>query len=208
MNCTEDSGIASLLLPDLIRTPDRGIAGALCKRSHGLERLFASYIVDANDFFDLQEPNWVWHGLTSLALTSRLLTSTGDTSDINLMLMQAGKAALRMPKLQVMEIWNGTKGNACVFRFETTWAHATIGWCGTWDLTMYPRLINTWKAVAQRNTKHQLSILASQVLDPLDIKSHAVAIRKLGLQEGVVHPVSLEQIRREARGDTHIPNTF
>jgi hypothetical protein len=47
------------------------------------------------------------------------------------MLVEAGTAALRMPKLQTMEIWNGTKQNACVFRYQTTAYFTTLSWRST-----------------------------------------------------------------------------
>ncbi len=61
-------------------------------------------------------------------------------------------------------------------------------------------VVDVWKKVAIRHTRHELSVLVSQSLDKQDIKSHGVAIRELHLSE-VIHPISLEQILRESKRD-------
>jgi hypothetical protein len=190
-----------LYLPELIRTPSPSVSAALAYRSVGLERLFASYMIDAKDFFKASEPNWIWNNLTSLALTSRLLTLyKPHSSAINEMLVDAGTVALRMPKLRTMEIWNGMKRYACAFRYQVTASSTTIGWCGTWNLELDMDVVDVWKKVAIRHTRHELSVLVSQSLDKQDIKSHGAAIRELHLSE-VIHPISLEQILRESKRD-------
>jgi hypothetical protein len=79
--------------------------------------LSAAFLVDAEDFFaNLWPPNEdnlnviPWENLRKLALTSR--------RKINNMLMAAGRAAVLMPKLEVMEIWNGGEGHICFFRYS------------------------------------------------------------------------------------------
>lgn len=184
--------------PELVKTPSPLVGAALACRSVGLERLSASYMVDAKDFFKACEPNWVWDNLTSLALTSRSLTlCKPHPSAINDILVDAGTAALRMPKLRTMEIWNGMKRHACAFRYQVTADSATLGWCGTWNLELDTDVVDVWKRVALRYTRHELSVLVSQNLDKKDIKSHATAICELKLSK-VIHPVSLEQIMRES----------
>ncbi|RYP39366.1 hypothetical protein DL766_000391 [Monosporascus sp. MC13-8B] len=183
--------------PDLVRTPNPSVGAALAYRSLGLEKLSASYMVDAKDFFKACEPNWVWDNLTSLTLTSRLLTlCKPHPLAINKMLVDAGTAALGMPQLRTLVIWNGMKRNACAFRYQVTANSTTLGWCGTWDLELDIDVLDVWRKAAPRYTKHELSILASRNLNKQDIQSHAVAIRELNLSE-VIHPVSLEQILRE-----------
>jgi len=67
--CFSHIDVESPIRSELIKTPSPSVRAALARRSVNLERLFASYIIDARDFF---EPNWIWDNLTSLA--SRLLT--------------------------------------------------------------------------------------------------------------------------------------
>ncbi|RYP20711.1 hypothetical protein DL765_002661 [Monosporascus sp. GIB2] len=185
-------------LPELVRTPNPSVGAALASRSLGLERFSASYMVDAKDFFKACESNWVWDNLTSLTLTSRLMTlCKPHPLAINKMLVDAGTAALGMPQLRTLVIWNGMKRNACAFRYQVTANSTTLGWCGTWDLELNIDVLNVWRKAALRYTGHELSILASRNLNKQDIQSHAVAIRELNLSE-VIHPVSLEQILRES----------
>jgi hypothetical protein len=185
--------------PELIRTPCPSIGAALAWRSIGLAKLSASYIVDANDFFKACKSDWTWTNLTSLALTSRLLVSTTNYSIISDMLVEAGTAALRMPKLQTMEIWNGTKQNACVFRYQATAYFTTLSWRSIWDLELEDEVVNVWKEVSLLYTRHELFVLEDLKLDERNITSHAAAIHELKLNEQVIHPVSLEQIQRESK---------
>jgi len=184
--------------PELVKTPNPSIGAALAYRSVGLERLFASYMVDANDFLKACKPNWMWDKLTALTLTSNLLPLCNPQPfAINQMLVNAGTAALRMPQLRKMVIWNGMKRNACAFRYQVTANSTTLGWCGTWDLELDVDVLNVWREATLRHTRHELSVLTSRSLDKQDIGSHAAAIRELNLNE-VIHPVSLEQILRES----------
>ncbi|RFU33343.1 hypothetical protein B7463_g3037, partial [Scytalidium lignicola] len=185
--------------PELIRTPCPSVGAALAWRSISLEKLFASYIVDAKDFFKACEPDWVWNNLKSLALTSRLLICSTRPSTINNMLVEAGMTALKMPKLQTMEIWNGIKRNAGVFRYQVTTTSTMLGWCGTWDLELDPEVVEIWRKVALLHTRHELCLQANEKLSMCDITSQAAAIRKLKINGEVIHPISLEQIERESK---------
>lgn len=155
-----------LYLQELVRTPKLAIGAALANRSVRLERLSAAHMVDAKDFFQACLPHWVWANLTSLTLTSRLLTpDEPDLLTINEMLVNAGTAALRMPRLQTMVVWSGTKRRACAFRYRVTAESTTLDWCGTWNLELDADVLVVWREVAQRHTRHELSIFASQVLN-------------------------------------------
>ncbi|KAI1378528.1 hypothetical protein F4677DRAFT_453291 [Hypoxylon crocopeplum] len=160
---------------EFVRTPEPSVSGAVAWMSRQLEKVCVSYMINAKDFFEAREPHFVWSKLTSLSLTSLLLKATADTSAINSMLAEAGVAALEMPKLQTMEIWNGMK-----------------------RMLLKPEVLDNWDRVSQLHTKRSLSVQATRRLDPSEVKSHAAAIRKLGINEHVIHPVSLEQIDRES----------
>ncbi|KAH8677671.1 hypothetical protein BX600DRAFT_431002 [Xylariales sp. PMI_506] len=176
---------------EYIRTPCPSVGAALAWRSTRLKNLSAAFVVvDADDFF--QSTN-----LRSLSLTSRLLTARTPPVRINEMLMEAGAAALQMPYLETLEIWNGTKRSACVFRYRVAISQATLGWCSTFNLTVEPDILDIWRKVALSHSRHKLVILAHQSLAKEDITSHAAAIRALQLSEGVIHPESLDQITRE-----------
>lgn len=86
-----------------------------------------------------------WENLEDLTLTSRLLHPKTAYQKINEMLIAAGRAAAVMPKLKVMEIWNGGRGHVFVFRYTNTNGKAHISWKGTWGLKFQldPDVINT-----------------------------------------------------------------
>ncbi len=41
----------------------------------------------------------------------------------------------------------------------------TIGWYGTWNLSLGSGILDVWSEVAERHTRLELSALADQVLD-------------------------------------------
>lgn len=111
----------------------------LSKSSRFLENLSAAFLVDAEDFFTnlrpINEQNFSvisWENLRKLALTSRLLHLDIGRGKINKLLMAAGRAAAFMPKLEVMEIWNGGEGNACLFRYSNNAGELKITWACNW----------------------------------------------------------------------------
>jgi hypothetical protein len=113
-----------------VNSPALGLA--LARASRHLEHLSASFIIDAKDFLasfwpQISAPTsasdlldgYIWDKLTSLALTSQLLAPENPFKRINDLLQAAGIAARRMPRLRVMEIWNGKDNNhGCLFRYH------------------------------------------------------------------------------------------
>lgn len=134
--------------------------------------------------------------LTSLALTSSTLTNDANPVDINNMLQSAAAAALKMPSLDTIEIWNGRRGLAMVFRYERArdWQPAIITIRGTWEFELAPAVRRAWDAVA-----HEEVVVQRSLIDLDKIRSHGDAIRELGLSAEVVRPVSLQQILIENR---------
>ncbi|MBE3042900.1 hypothetical protein IMZ48_10080 [Candidatus Bathyarchaeota archaeon] len=167
--------------------------------SLGLEHLSASFMVDASHFFHVREPSWTWPNLTSLALTSRLLAPDESSTGMEDMLREAAAAAMKMPKLETMEIWNGREGLAMLFRYQAG-RPAVITWrgTGTWEPSLWPPVLEAWKAVADKHCGRGCEFFEEQ-LDPNLVNSHGDAIHLLGLSSEVIRPVSLQQIQREHR---------
>ncbi|KAH8898282.1 hypothetical protein GQ53DRAFT_711483 [Thozetella sp. PMI_491] len=169
------------------RTASPDVSYALCSTSLKLEQLSASFIVEASQFFDCacKNTSWLWANLTSVALTTRLLMPGASLTRIEDMLRQAAATAMRMPKLENMEIWNGQKGSAMLFRYQHrrplsqfgTQRSAVIIWKGTW-------------------TRAMVSCLRPRS-DAAEIRSHGDAICCLNLSSPVIRPISLRQIRME-----------
>lgn len=181
-----------------IRVPNAAVSRALAHASLHLTTLSASFMVDAGYFFAARQDSWTWEKLTSLALTSRVLTNDADTSGINNMLRDAAAAALKMPRLDTMEIWNGRRGLAMLFRYQRArdGQSAIITVRGTLELALGVATTQAWETVAHRH-RHGRLVVKTSSIDPDVIQCHGDAIRQLGLATQVLRPVSLLQILSE-----------
>lgn len=186
---------------EIIRTPTFSLSRTVANTSLKLEHLSASFMVEAEYFFYAREPSWEWPNLTSLALTSQLLAPDESPENIDDMLQEAAAAAMKMPNLETMEIWNGREGLAMLFRYQQSigsWRPSVITWRGTWEFAMQAPTIRAWEAVAFKH--HGCgSVIVKELLDVGVIQSHGDAIHHLKLSSTVIRPVSLRQIRMEHR---------
>lgn len=181
------------------RNPDPAVSRAIVLASFKLEHLAASFLADARDFFEI-EPSWEWPNLTSLVLTSKLLTPNNDQTEIKAILKAAAVAALKMPRLETMEIWNGRKGVAAIFKYQASrdTHQGTITWRSTWELALEPSIIQAWETVINQFDGWRLNSVEER-LDGAAIRSHADAIHYLMLSGQVIRPISLQQIRMEQK---------
>jgi len=158
-------------------------------------------MVNASYFFQAREPFWKWPNLTSLALTSRLLAPDKSPVEIDNMLRAAAAAAMKMPILETMEIWNGQDGLAMLFRYQPARGGrpAVITWRVTWEFALRPPVIQAWEAVSLKHHGRG-SVIVKELLDAgTVVKSHGDAIHHLKLLTLVIRPVSLRQILTEHR---------
>lgn len=184
---------------DSIRNPTPTVSRMIALASLKLEHLAASFIVDASHFFEI-EPSWEWPNLISLVLTSKLLAPDENQIEIGAMLKAAAAAATKMPQLEIMEIWNGRKGLAAVFKYQAFRDNqqAIITWRGTWKLTIEPSIIQAWEAVVHQYDGWRFDLIQER-LEEAAIKSHGDAIQNLMLSCEVIRPISLQQIRTEQK---------
>ncbi|OGM47451.1 hypothetical protein ABOM_002608 [Aspergillus bombycis] len=181
------------LQPDYVRQAQPAVGAALAYRSLDVEQLYVSYMVDAQHFFQARQPLWTWANLETLVLTSPLLTPATYYKNISNLLEGAAEAALNMPRLQTMALWNGGRRKACGFIFRKGPNNPSITVRSTWDMKLQHRTIHIWKRVASPNElRIEKEMLRSDI-----IKSHGDAICHLGLPHGVIDPVSLRQIHQE-----------
>ncbi|KAH0432664.1 hypothetical protein CcaCcLH18_06240 [Colletotrichum camelliae] len=187
-----------------VRIPTPKVSKAIAHASFKLEHLSASFLVDASHFFSGCKPSRKWRKLSSLALTSRLLGPNASTTEIGVMLRTAAKVAMRMPKLRVMEIWNGREGLAALFQYKSM-GHGqrpVITWRATWDYALQPSVIRAWEAVGiEHQGKHDWNdcVVVKEILNVGAVRCHGDAIHHLKLSSSVIRPVSLHQIRTESR---------
>ncbi|GAB0138564.1 hypothetical protein EsDP_00006794 [Epichloe bromicola] len=184
----------------LIRPPNPALSEALAMVSRNFESISGAFMVDAGHFFSLDGYQFGkrWPNLKTLVLTSQLLAPDKSQASIMNMLHEAASAAMHMPQLETMTIWNGRKKLAALFKYERTRGHqlSTVTWRGTWHLNLSPSVIKAWEAVAARHSGYGLDVV-HESLDGDDVMSHGDAIAILKLPEPVIRPVSLQQIRRD-----------
>ncbi|KAH6608972.1 peroxisomal abc transporter [Trichoderma cornu-damae] len=181
------------------RKPNPYFGAALASRSLGFENLSASFLVEARDFFRAYKPEWIWRDLRSLTLTSQYLDSQRSSHEINGMLQAAGEAALAMPMLQTLEIWNGGAGQAAIFRYHGGRGEAAvIAWTGTWDLVFSPHVVAAWQRVGLKHHRCQtLAVERRPIANAHDIRGFGDVMELLRTKEHVASWQSMNELRYE-----------
>ncbi|KAJ8128775.1 hypothetical protein O1611_g4855 [Lasiodiplodia mahajangana] len=182
---------------DASSAADLQLAKAFAKRSHNFERLSISYMIDAQQFFtSCQQLPYAWNLLQSLTLTSSTLAQTTPRRDVYTLLQNASLAALNMPQLKSMVLWNSEQGQACavIYLRHTASGMATLTWRGTWDLDLSYDVVESWKKVASGSCYLRVE---NEALQDVDIRCHGDAVYHLRLPDGVIDQASLLQIRQE-----------
>jgi hypothetical protein len=182
---------------DTTSVVDLRLAKAFAAKSHHLEHLSISYMIDAQQFFiSCQQLPCTWNLLQSLTLTSSTLARTAPHRNIYTLLQNAGSIALKMPQLKTMVLWNSEPGHACavIYRRHIASAMATLTWRGTWNLELSDDVVESWKKVIPSPCYLRLE---KEALRDVNIWSHGDAIHHLRLPDGVVDSTSLFQICHE-----------
>ncbi|PSN63630.1 hypothetical protein BS50DRAFT_85438 [Corynespora cassiicola Philippines] len=103
-----------------------------------------------------------------------------------------------MPKLQILELWNGEKDHAALFKYKINKdrRQAKIVWRANWHFELEGLVVEEWQDVAYANDVGHLEI-ENELLTPSQIRFHGEAILILELEIEVACPVSIQQIHRE-----------
>lgn len=179
-----------------------GLAKHLRNYGRHLENISVSFLIDAKDFF---QPFWTprtectatWENLKTLSLTSRILKSS-LRSRISGLLCAAANAAMKMPKLQLLELWSGEEGIASVFRYRVKDGIAEITWLSTHIPKVDQKVINAWTSVAVTQGRPDVRVSIGK-LDPDKIISAGTVLRYLYLRKQILHPVSGYRIAWEQK---------
>ncbi|KAI0096622.1 hypothetical protein GGR51DRAFT_568293 [Nemania sp. FL0031] len=141
-----------------------------------------------------------WPHLKSLALTSGTLDC--GSSAIAALLLVAAWAAMEMPQLQTMEIWNAYRGNGCIFRYSRTGSNGgpKITLISSWGFSLTPQVVNNWNHVACKHADREV-VIEELMMRGEEITSHATVIDHLELRQLVCHQISLCEMRYEASSD-------
>lgn len=184
-----------------IRPPNPALSRILSEVSSNYESLSASFVVDADGFFALNEsqPLKTWPNLRHLFLTSQLLAPDQDKTRVTDMLRAAARAAAYMPKLETLQIWNGRKNLAALFKYEPATEQgqtSTITWRGTWEFPLHASVIQAWQSLASEPSQHGMRVICESIGGD-QVQCHGDAMLLLELPEVVIRHVSLRQIRNE-----------
>lgn len=173
------------------------ILDGLAGRAVHLKHLSVSFLSDAMDCFKF--PANALPNLQSLAMTSQdyLQPTTGDWK-VEKLLEEAAIAVTKLPKLQIMELWNCENGHAAIFRYEATERPRTceLIWRSSWyatESTMGANMMKAWE-----HTAHALSRQLTLTLDPLPpdpYLQNAAILRHLKLRDLILDPVSAMQVK-------------
>lgn len=168
---------------------------ALVLRSYDLKHLSISFMVDARQFLDALQSTHCCHKLRSLTLTASILKRESPPNRIASFIGGASLFPQEMKQLERLILWNSKRGEACslIYQRDRSSRLATLTWCGTWHFELNYEVVESWKKVAPdlylRIENEQLQAV---------IKQHGDAIYHLRLPGGVIDPISVRQLRREA----------
>ncbi|TDZ16637.1 hypothetical protein Cob_v010365 [Colletotrichum orbiculare MAFF 240422] len=182
-----------------------------------LERLSLCFLIDAEKLLrrfiegDRRssalgvEPEYPLDGyqkLTTLTLTSENFKADFvDDWDIESWLNHvkevvktAALAALRMPELRLLEVWNSGGGTASILRYEVRDDNmAELSWHSTQNCDPFDEGVEqVWRDVAERHG-HQGLVASSSLLSG-DFAYYSEAISHLHSRDLVLHPVSAVQM--------------
>ncbi|KAF3798571.1 hypothetical protein GCG54_00010721 [Colletotrichum gloeosporioides] len=141
-----------------------------------LESLITSRVVDAFDFFrctgDLGIPiesrRQAWPELNQLVLSCNLSSSSFDEEMMNTVLLAAGKAAMRVPKLEKMIIWSWDAENYVAFFsgyvLRCIKPYSFIDIRTTWRSALNQEVVRCWENAVTEKTSYEL-IVEPQRLD-------------------------------------------
>jgi hypothetical protein len=179
------------------RPPSARVTGRLAAASLDLQHLSAAFMADARLFCNAVQPDWVWPSLQTLSLTSQDLIPGEDRTDISEMLRRGAEVVKKMPRLQTMELWNSSQGNAAVFRYKSSKPGVAprIEWRSNSRFTLQRSVVAAWQSVSTdllRDLEVQYEFVNSAL-----VRNHGDAVAALELQVEVACPVSKEEIRRE-----------
>lgn len=199
----EDGDVSFKTLQDVInhnnRLRLRRIAAKVRGATSQLESLAISFVIDARDFFALPKKELAVDNFPRLEfciLTSTVLRGRND-GQINQLLHAAGDAALNMPKLRVMELWNAHQGEAAVFRYQQKpFNTVELAWSSSWDFFLDAKVVAHWEKVALEHGCRELSTISDRIEAPL--AGPGSVLKYLHLRHRILNPLSLWQIQQEA----------
>ncbi|TLS25752.1 hypothetical protein PpBr36_07922 [Pyricularia pennisetigena] len=156
-----------------------------------------------------------WFYMNQFTMTSPSLQPGAPRSKVTQLVYSAGLAALDMPEVKKFQLWHAGDDYASLLSFEK----------GTWDINEIRLDEETWDWETDLDKiepfgyvpistwlDFNMDVLeceepvryTSTILDKNLIKCRGDAMHFLGLGPEIVRPISVHQMRREARGYAHV----
>ncbi|RYP24044.1 hypothetical protein DL765_000772 [Monosporascus sp. GIB2] len=187
----------------------------LARASRQFEELHAAYNVDVRHFFDQfwgGQPiipvryELGWPNLKYLSMTSQQLMPFANYDH---MIQTAAAAALKMPNLDIMELWDcHSPYDQSLFRYERRQArHPRIQRLSTWNALLTQKARSAWAEVADAHgSRHGLEAETIHLEPPPSRGRHHI-MKHLVLKSHLWNETSLHQIMAEgAYKEGHLQN--
>lgn len=146
-----------------------------------------------------------WPNLKTLALTFNMRRP--GRLKISYLLRAAAGAAIRMPKLQTMELWGFRLGLAYIFLYRRAGANGhpsiVVRTTCTDYLGIKPWALEAWEEVADKHTGDKLQSEV-QILQADHFKTRDSIVEHLELRHLVLHQVSLCQLKWEEENRSRV----
>ncbi|KAF4839434.1 hypothetical protein CGCSCA4_v011223 [Colletotrichum siamense] len=155
--------------PRFLRFCNDYLVSTAVNASYRLRYFSLCHAVDARDFFqhasrdvpanssESSDGLRTWPILKYLALTTHIGDLVSSPSALERLLLQASRAAVRMPLLRVMEIWAPGAGKGIIFRYHVRKGSPLLTVIATWQLALSKEALISWKQVAASYTKRELT---------------------------------------------------
>lgn len=180
----------------------------LATSAPGIKHLSVSFVSDAMDCLTVPE-HATFANIQSLALTSQAYLR--PTRSFNELLHKAALAAMKMPKLQIMEIWSCRVGYAAVFRYEATGTTESSACRLTlrcsWHATpIRHSVVKAWENVASTIASRRL-VLDTAPLPLASYYHYGSIFGQLKLRDSILHDISQMQVRVrvESKDEVDVP---
>ncbi|KAL7943326.1 hypothetical protein V8C42DRAFT_104380 [Trichoderma barbatum] len=180
------------------REPCSALGHSLANASQNHNELYAAFNVDAKDFFYAFFPgadprirlSMSWDKMEYICLSAQMLSP----SHYNELIQVAGAAALKMPKLRCMELWNSDMDESCIFgyRYSRKENIKHVSLRSTWNGQFSKQAISRWRKVADL-TNHELGV-KTNFLDANAVQDYTVVIQCLRLRRSLLTAFSLMQL--------------
>ncbi|KAK2023890.1 hypothetical protein LX32DRAFT_599788 [Colletotrichum zoysiae] len=139
------------------RPVNHSLVYAAVRASYRLHRFAISHTIDAAYFFQCHNTigetteTGGWPDLFSLALTTNIGRLRSSPVEVNNLIMRAGIAASRMPKLKIMEVWAPGVKDGFFFRYAVREDSTQLLIAATWQLQIDIEAIRPWQQVGNRH---------------------------------------------------------